>query len=66
MIRVANKAFDKFHGRFLRRKGVIKGLVEQILIDNPDLDKKILTKFIRVRTYARPLIDCYVFALKKH
>ena len=53
MVRVANEAFDKFHGRFLQRKGVIKRLVAQILIDNPDFDKKILTKFIRVRTYVR-------------
>ena len=57
MVEVASRMFDQHHGKHLKREGVVRGLVSKILDQHPDFDKKVVTKVIRVRTFARPLID---------
>ena len=41
----------------LQRERVVRGLVSKILGQHPDFDKKVFTQIIRVRVFARPLID---------
>ena len=57
MVTTASRMFDQHHGKHLKREGVVRGLVAKILGRHPEFDKKVITKIIRVRTFARPLID---------
>ena len=62
LVRVCNQAFVDHHGTSkltkgpqFKREGAVKGLVAKILQNNPNFDHKCVYKFIRCRTFARPL-----------
>lgn len=64
MVRVCNKAFIDHHGTSkvtegpqFKREGAVKGLVAKILLKHPNFDYQCVHKFIRCRTFARPLIS---------
>ena len=55
MVTTASRMFDQHHGKHLKRERVVRGLVSKILDQHTEFVKKVITKIIRVRTFARQI-----------